>query len=582
MKVLVLGLDGATWDVLDPLVQEGVLPNLARLRSQGASGTLGSVFPPLSPVAWTGVMTGKNSGKHGVFEFLEYGHDPLKARVNTSRSIRSELVWEIAGRHGKKTVAGGVPMSYPPRPARGFPGFYLGDFLSPEKAADFTSDPALFAELERVVGPYRAWSTAIHDGGNEAGVLDDLTAFLDQHLRTVAFLMERCEWDLLMFDLMATDRIGHELWHVWDLTHRAARGREQELKALRPRLVEFWKTLDRGLGAIHDKLPGDASLLLMSDHGFGPIEWYVNFNVWLLEQGFLALQDSLYVKQKHWFYRHGVTPEWIYGVMSRLGLANHRVSRFRGKQSSLLDRVGESVFLSRRHIDWSRTRAFSQGNFGQIFLNLKGRQPAGCVEPADAPALRRDLKAGLLEIVHPETGQPLVERVHEGEELYHGPHAHLAPDLTVVLTDWRYRTIGLHDFTTHKMISPAFGPTGDHRMEGILVATGPAFRPGAAPSQADLLDIAPTVLHLLGVPVPADMDGRILTELIDPLAVPIPTGPVPVPEPFYRSLLADVGGIGHGIADCDPTAVPAVPIAAPYSEDEDDAIQQRLADLGYL
>ena len=174
-------------------------------------------------------MTGKNSGKHGVFEFLEYGHDPLKARVNSSRSIQAELLWEIAGRHGKKTVAGGVPMSYPPDPPREFPGFYLGDFLSPEKAADFTSDPRLFAELERVVGPYRPWSTAIHDGGNEAGVIDDLTAFLDQHLKTVEFLMERCEWDLLMFDLMATDRLGHELWHVWDLTHRAARGREAEL-----------------------------------------------------------------------------------------------------------------------------------------------------------------------------------------------------------------------------------------------------------------------------------------------------------------------------------------------------------------
>ena len=141
MKVLVLGLDGATWDVLEPLASEGVLPNLARLRDQGVSGVLGSVFPPLSPVAWTGVMTGKNSGKHGVFEFMESRHDPLKPQVNSSRSIQADLLWEIAGRHGKKTVAGGVPMSYPPRPAKNFPGFYLGDFLSPEQAADFSSDP---------------------------------------------------------------------------------------------------------------------------------------------------------------------------------------------------------------------------------------------------------------------------------------------------------------------------------------------------------------------------------------------------------------------------------------------------------
>ncbi len=579
MKVLVLGLDGVTWDILDPLMSEGHLPNLASLRRMGASGGLASVFPPLSPVAWTGVMTGKNSGKHGVFEFLEYGRDPLKVRVNSSRSIQADLLWEIAGRHGKKTVAGGVPMSYPPRPARNFPGFYLGDFLSPEQAPDFTSDPALFAELEQVVGPYRPWSTTIHDGGNEAGVIDDLTRFLEQHLKTVEFLMRRCEWDLLIFDLMATDRLCHELWHVWDLAHRAARGREAELKALRPRLIEFWKTLDRGVGAIHALLPSDAALLLMSDHGFGPIEWYVNFNVWLLEQGFIALQDSFYVKQKQWFYRRGMTPEFVYNVMSRLGLAGHRVSRFRGKQSSFVDRLSESVFLSRRHIDWSRTQAYSQGNFGQIFINLKGRQTHGCVEPADVGAVRRDLKAGLLEILHPETREPLVEHVYEAEELYHGPHTPLAPDLTVVLNDWRYRTIGLHDFTTHKVVSPAFGPTGDHRMEGILIAAGSPFRQGASPYQADLLDIAPTVLHLLGVPVPADMDGHILTELLDPLAVPPPADAIPISTPglVYQPSLASVGG-GNG----NDAGVSGVPGGAAYNDAEEAAIQQRLADLGYL
>ena len=324
-------------------------------------------------------------------------------------------------------------MSYPPRPADRFPGFFLGDFLSPASAKDFSSDPSLFAELEKEVGPYRPWATVIHDGGNEAAVLDDLQDFLEQHLRTVSFLMNRCDWDLFMFDLMATDRIQHELWHVWDLTHRVAQGREKELAALRPRLIDFWQAVDRGVGAIEADLPSDTALLLMSDHGFGPIEHYVNFNVWLLERGDIALEDSFYVRQKHWCYRHGVTPEWIYGIMSRLGLGSHRVSRFRGKQSSLLDRAGESMFLSRRHIDWSRTRAYAQGNFGQIFLNVKGRQPQGCVAPEDVRPLLDDLKAGLKTIPHPETGEPLVEHVYERDELYHGPHAHLAPDLTVVL-----------------------------------------------------------------------------------------------------------------------------------------------------
>jgi predicted AlkP superfamily phosphohydrolase/phosphomutase len=243
--------------------------------------------------------------------------------------------------------------------------------------------------------------------------------------------------------------------------------------------------------------------------------------------------------------------------MSRLGLGRHRVSRFRGKQGSLLDRLGESLFLSRRHIDWSRTRAYAQGNFGQIFLNVQGRQPRGCVAPADVRPLLDDLKAGLLAIPHPETGAPLVERVYERDELYDGPQAHLAPDLTVVLGDWRYRTIGLHDFTTNRLISPAFGPTGDHRMDGILIASGPPFRPGAAPEQATLVDVAPTVLHLLGVPIPDDLDGRVLTEILDPVFAPEPA------------------------ASASPEA-PETPETSAYTEEEDAAIQQRLADLGYL
>jgi len=125
-----------------------------------------------------------------------------------------------------------------------------------------------------------------------------------------------------------------------------------------------------------------------------------------------------------------------------------------------------------------------------------------------------------------------------------------------VLKDWNYRTIGLHEFTTHKTISPAFGPTGDHRLEGMIVATGPAFEPGSAPQGANLRDIAPTVLHLLGVPVPQDMDGRVLTELL---------------KPELRT------GLARQEAVASTASAPGT-----YSAEDDAAIQQRLADLGYL
>ena len=561
MKVFVLGLDGATWDLLRPLADRGDLPTLARLMKSGASGTLNSIFPPLSPVAWTGIMTGKNSGKHGIFEFLEYSHNPLAGRVNSSKGIQTDLVWEILAKHGKATVAGGVPMSYPPRPA---PGFFLGDFLSPADAPDFSSDPALMKELETHLGePYRAWSTTVHDGGNEANALKDLTDFLDHHLKTVEFLMKRVPWDLFMFDLMATDRIQHELWHVWEPTHREAKGRD--LSKILDGYVAFWKKLDDGIARIEADLPADTTLLLISDHGFGAVDWYVNFNVWLLERGDLALQDTFYVKQKKWFYDRGVTPEWFYNLMVKFKLAEQRVGRFRGKQTSPIERLAESAFLSKRHIDWSKTKAYAQGNFGQIFINQKGRQPQGSVDPADVRSLLDDLKAGLLAIPHPVTGEPLVDKVHERSDLYDGPHAHLAPDLTVVLKDWRYRTIGLHDFTTNKLISPSFGPTGDHRMEGVLIASGRGVQPGAQlRSDATLLDITPTILHLLGVPIPSDMDGRPMDELFDPAIVPAPEKATAEP-----------------VSNDSPTDQPAEPSEG-YTEEEDAAIQQRLADLGYL
>ncbi|WP_169978087.1 alkaline phosphatase family protein [Tautonia rosea] len=557
-KVFVLGLDGATWDILGPLADAGALPNLARLRQEGASGTLRSIFPPLSPVAWTGVMTGKNPGKHGVFEFLEFEHNPLGGRVNTSRSIRSELLWEIAGRFGKRTIAGAVPMSYPPRPSPD--GFFLGDFLSPPNARDFSTDPALFAELETALGEaYRPWDTSVHDGGNEAQALASLTDFLDHHLRAVRFLMDARPWDLFVYDLMATDRIQHELWHAWDPSHRLAKGR-RDLAKVRDGFIAFWSKLDAGIGEIEAALPADATLILMSDHGFGPVEHFVNFNVWLLEKGFIQLINTPYVMQKYWCYKRGVTPEWIYNIMARFGQAKHRVSRFGGSQDNGLDRLAESVFLSRRHIDWSKTKAYAQGNFGQIFLNRIGRQPSGCVAEADVRPILDDLKAELAELTHPETGDPLVDRVYEADELYNGPMSRLAPDLTVVLADWRYRTIGLHDFTTHKVISPAFGPTGDHRMEGVFVANGPGIQPGASLSDsATLLDIAPTVLHLLGVPSPDDLDGRPLTEVLDPSF-----------QPDRATQLAPSSSNGDGSP------------SASLDEEDDEAVKQRLADLGYL
>ena len=177
-------------------------------------------------------------------------------------------------------------MSYPPRPA---PGFFVGDFLSPANAKDFSSDPEAFEKMKKSLGgKYRAWATVTHDGGHEAEALADLTSFLNEHLAAVEYMATQHDWDLFMYDLMATDRIQHELWHAWDPAHDKAIGRD--LSKIRQGFVEFWENLDAGVGRILEKLGPDTNVILMSDHGFGPIEWYVNFNVWLLEEGFIQLK----------------------------------------------------------------------------------------------------------------------------------------------------------------------------------------------------------------------------------------------------------------------------------------------------
>ncbi len=563
MRVVVLGLDGATWDLLDPLIDRGVMPNLDRIRRASTSGRLRSVWPPLSPVAWPSAMTGKQPGRHGVFEFLGHGHDPIGGAVNTSKAIEADLLWEIAGRAGLRSLVGGVPLSYPLRKA---PGFQLGDFLSPPEAPDFASEPALFERLQDHLGePYRPWCTAVHDGGREVEAARALTDYLDHHLRAVEFLVDQPAWDLLVYDLMAVDRAQHELWHVWDENH-PKHADIPDLEAARTQALAFWKRLDDGIGRIQERLDDDTALLLISDHGFGPITHYVNFNVWLLDNELLQLRDTWYVKQKHWFYRRGVTPEWIYGIMSRLGLAGHRVSRFQGKQSGPLEALADAAFLSRRHIDWSQTRAYSRGNFGQIYVNLKGRQPHGCVAPADYRATLDEIKDRLMKLEHPEDGGPLIDQVFEREDLFDGPHLDQAPDLIAVPRDWRYRTIGLHDFTTRSAIGPAFGPTGDHRLDGIVIAHGPPFLKDHHLSDSRLIDIAPTVLHLLGLGVPDDMDGRVLEDLFDPstaTAQPVVT----------VSTRADAA---HHPEDRNGSSTPH------HATDDDEAIRKRLADLGYL
>jgi predicted AlkP superfamily phosphohydrolase/phosphomutase len=563
MKVFVLGLDGAPEQVLGPLIESGDMPNLARLSAGGARGSLLSTSPPTSPVAWATFVTGKNPGQHGIYDFLEFSHHPLRGRVNSSRAVRGDTIWEMATRAGRRSVTAGAALTWPVRPGA---GLQFGDFLSPRGAPDLASDPDLLREMERALGPYEPWCTAAYHRQNEREVLGRLRAFLDGHLAAILFLLDRVPWDLFTYNLMAVDRILHELWHVWDPAHPFRKGRD--LREEREGFVEFFRSLDRGLGEIRGRLPAEAALLVLSDHGNGAITHYLNLNVWLLAEGYIALKPGVRARFKRWLFERGKTPAWGYRRLARLGFADLVVGRMRGGQMGRLDRLAETLFLSRRDIDWTRTRAYAQGNYGQVFLNLRGRQPEGRVAPGpEAEALVEELRAKLLALRWEKTGESLIRAVRLPAELYRGAQAGLAPDLVVEMRDPRHHTLGLFDFTSHKLVERAFAMSGDHIPEGVLYAAGPAIEPGSKPRGARLVDMAPTILHLMGLPIPGDMDGRVLEEIL--VAAHRTTARGMQPTEKRDGSPAPVGG-----AESIPLPV--------LNEAEEAEVRQRLKDLGYL
>jgi len=248
----------------------------------------------------------------------------------------------------------------------------------------------------------------------------------------------------------------------------------------------------------------------MSDHGFGSLHYVVNLNLFLLEQGLLQLKRGAWTRLKTGLFRAGLTPASIWHLIERAGLQNYVWQVGKSTRNKV---VGK--FLSFDDVDWSRTLAYSIGHVGQIHVNLKGRAPAGIVEPgAEYEAVRQRVSEALHGLRHPTTGQPLVERVIPSEQVAHGPYAQRGPDLHVVMDG--YRTIAFPLFATDSRIvtRQIRGDSGCHRQHGVFVAWGAGVQPGPAVEGARILDLAPTILHLMGLPVPDDMDGRVLTEAL--------------------------------------------------------------------
>ncbi|HSE38204.1 MAG TPA: alkaline phosphatase family protein [Blastocatellia bacterium] len=557
-KVLFIGLDGATFDVLDPLIEQGLMPRLKRFIEEGVRGPLETTIPPITPTAWVSWMTGKNPGKHGVFEFLlrRKGSGALPDTPVNSRSRDGFPFWDLLGQTGKQAIVTNVPCTYPPSMVN---GVMISDFLTPRGRRDFAYPPGLIEEVENRFGPYELYITEVYTPGNVDKILDQLFTELNYKTKVNRYLMEQYGWDVFATHYWGTDRFQHELWHLLDETHPFFDRREHDAHI--GRIHEYWHAVDSTLGELFDDVGEETTVYMGSDHGFGPIEKFLCFNVWLIDEGLLVLKRDAMTLFKRALFGLGLTPDLAYRSAMKMGLAHLRLSVGVTNRSKLM-KLANLLMLSLEDVDWSRTVAFSKGNYGQIFINLRGRDEHGIVEPgAEYERVTGEVIDKLRGLLDPKTNQPLIGPIWRREDLYTGPHIDEAPDIQFLPCDMTNKPLGTLDLTSNKFITPAYGNSGDHRMHGIMLGRGTELQRGARFQGARIIDFAPTILHSFGVEVPPDMDGRVLTEIFT--AEYLAENPIRISQTL---------GPDYDAADKSPA----------MTEEESEEIRARLRGLGYL
>jgi predicted AlkP superfamily phosphohydrolase/phosphomutase len=537
MSILIIGIDGATFDLVRPWATAGELPNLARLLASGVQANLASTMPPVTSPAWPTFMTGCNPGKHGVFDFIQPKGSQFSL-VNATR-IKQPTIWQRLSAAGLRVGVLNVPVTFPPRPMN---GFMVTDFLSP-RGGQICYPADLISRYEGRLGGYRIAPNVQYKQGNEEAYIADIYDLIRAHGEWGLALMEGERWDVLMVHFIALDIMKHALWRFMDSSHP----RHVE-SPYRHAIRDGYKLVDGYVGQMLDRLSPADTVLVMSDHGFGPLRAMVNLNNYFMKKGLLKLRRDPLTRLKAAAFNRGITPAGVYRLIEKIGLQNLATLVSRNTRNQVVGR-----FLSFDSVDWRQTIAYSMGHMGQVYLNVAGREPQGIVTEANYEQRRQQVVDALMGL-RDEDGRYLVSQIILREEVYHGPYSHAGPDIHLVLDN--YQMIAFPLFATNEKIitGQIRGDSGCHRREGILIAAGPGIRPQVALPEANILDLAPTILHLAGQPVPRVMDGRVLTEMF--------TEPQPV--------------------SFDDELQPALPADQALSPAETAEVEERLRSLGYL
>jgi predicted AlkP superfamily phosphohydrolase/phosphomutase len=439
-RVVFIGLDGTPYTFMQRLIAEGRAPNAARLAGQGSLLRMDSVWPWVSSVAWSSMMTGVNPAKHNIFGFIDRDPATYKQFIPTGRNMRARTLWDVLGDAGKRVIVVNVPVTYPPRPVN---GILVAGFLSPtlEKAVYPASYLPTLKSLGYIVDadPWKARES-------KDLALQEVNAALDARVRTLFHLLENEDWDYLHVHVMETDRLHHFLWQQMEEGH----------PTYAPAFYEFYQRIDDMLGRLAATLDDDTTLMWMADHGFCTITKEVYVNRWLADNGWLKLRT--------------VPPD-----------------RKKG-----LDEIDPSSV------------AYSLDP-GRVFIRVRGREKEGVVAPgAEYEALRDEIGAAALALRDPDSGAPIFQATFKREDLYHGPYLEQAADLILAPYDGYDPKGPLYKETlTYK----GEELVGMHTYDDAMLYVGGHEIPQA---RFSVLDVMPTILDLMGMAQPPDLDGESL------------------------------------------------------------------------
>ena len=557
-RVLVFGLDSAPLAWVQKWAAEGRIPNLKRLMDRGATGILRTVNPPLSPAAWSSFATGMLPGKHGVFDHIYRRPGSYQLAPANSKMRGGKPVWQIISEYGGSGGIINVPETYPPVKVN---GFLLSGMDTPSDDADFAYPVELKAELQSVMGGYKVFGLRSKENLDRS--IAGMHETIPMRVHAGQYLWESHRPDFMTLVFMETDVIQHKCWKYMDAAHPEYAANAADRHKYADAIPDIYSRIDEALGPWLNALNDDTTVIIMSDHGAGPLNKFLHLNNWLVREGFMHFKPSALARLKHAAFQLGFTPANMIDLITalRLGLVDTATNKIKNEMAQK-ERVtlAQRVFLSWDDVDWSRTVAYTLGgNYTGIYVNLRGREPQGCVAPgAEYEALRDRLTDRLHQWRDPDTGQPIAEKVYRREEIHTGPYADRAPDVIFTSVAEAYVGFGGHEFASNVLMATSALFNAHHRMDGMISLAGRGIRPGLLATRR-IIDVAPTVLHLLGYPVPTNMDGRVMENALAP-----------------DFLNAHPVQVGEAVG-----AISAAPESG-YSEKDETEVLGRLADLGYL